>query len=52
MMWQGDEQKELQQKIITVRGNKQREFDWGTISSRKYQGNPVTDALRIEHLTV
>ncbi|CAB4166027.1 hypothetical protein UFOVP841_18 [uncultured Caudovirales phage] len=52
ILWQGDEQKELQQKIIVVRGSKQREFEWSTISSKRYQNNPVTDALRIEHLTV
>lgn len=52
MLWQGSEEKDLQHKIIFVPGTAPLQFEWSSISNRKYQGNPVTDALRIEHLSV
>ena len=48
----GEVRQEIQKKIIHTPTCVTFEFDWATLSSKKYGGNPVTDALRIEHLVV
>ena len=48
----GEVRQEIQKKIIHTKDCVTFEFDWDTLSSKRYNGNPVTDALRIEHLVV
>jgi hypothetical protein len=48
----GEVKQEIQKKIIHTKDCVTFEFDWDTLSSKRYNSNPVTDALRIEHLVV
>lgn len=48
----GVEQRQLQHKLIVADTAGKRCFEWSSLSTKQYQANPVTDALRIEHLAI